>query len=127
MARFGRTKSPGSAPASSPKRAALRSCSSPLRARTREEYAIIDRLIGGHPRMLEYLDGLLRGGSARFAEVEERLLRLAGKLGIGIGEADNLPAALRSSLLIGAHDILLGALLAAAREAGDEPAFLHAT
>ncbi len=28
--------------------------------------------VGGHPRALEYLDALLRGGRARFADVQAR-------------------------------------------------------
>ncbi|MEW9534457.1 tetratricopeptide repeat protein [Microbispora sp. NPDC049125] len=39
-------------------------------------------VVGGHPRTLEYLDALLRGGQARFADVRERLERLLERQGI---------------------------------------------
>ncbi|MFC4531556.1 tetratricopeptide repeat protein [Sphaerisporangium dianthi] len=39
-------------------------------------------MVGGHPRTLEYVDALLRGGQARFADVRERLERLLRRRGI---------------------------------------------
>ncbi|MEU8207526.1 TIR domain-containing protein, partial [Streptosporangium sp. NPDC049046] len=38
--------------------------------------------VGGHPRTLEYLDALLRGGQARFDDVRERLEDLLDRRGI---------------------------------------------
>ncbi|MFC4531558.1 tetratricopeptide repeat protein [Sphaerisporangium dianthi] len=39
-------------------------------------------MVGGHPRTLEYVDALLRGGQARFADVRERLEGLLRRRGI---------------------------------------------
>src|SRR5262249_14142709 len=38
--------------------------------------------VGGHPRALEYLDALLRGGKARFPDVEQRLKKALEKKNI---------------------------------------------
>src|SRR5262249_42144736 len=38
--------------------------------------------VGGHPRTLEYLDALLRGGRARFDDVAERMERALRKRGV---------------------------------------------
>jgi hypothetical protein len=39
--------------------------------------AIVLRVIGGHPRALEFLDALLRGSEARFPAVAEKLRGIA--------------------------------------------------
>ncbi|MBG0816173.1 hypothetical protein [Planomonospora sp. ID82291] len=43
--------------------------------------------VGGHPRTLEYLDALLRGGEARFHDVRDRLEDLLDRRGIPDPEA----------------------------------------
>jgi len=72
------------------------------------------RLTGGHPRNLEYLDALLSGGHASFAEVAGRL---ATAIGAGTGlaslrtEAPGPPAA-AEKVALAAGDVLLGELCA---------------
>jgi tetratricopeptide (TPR) repeat protein len=69
--------------------------------------------IGGHPRMLEYLDALLRGGRGRLPEIRARLEAQARAAGVPL---DQMPAdldeAIARSLRVGAHDVLLSELLA---------------
>ena len=65
--------------------------------------------LGGHPRALEYLDGLLRGGNARSDEVASRLAAAGGGRDAG-------PAAVGAPLAeagaLAAEDVLLPRLLA---------------
>ncbi|MBI3270467.1 MAG: CHAT domain-containing protein [Planctomycetes bacterium] len=71
------------------------------------------RAIGGHPRLLEYLDGILRGGVARLPAVTERLRRQAAELGLSLEAApEKLQDAVVQALRVGASDILLDELLA---------------
>ncbi|MGC5664538.1 tetratricopeptide repeat protein [Micromonospora sp. WMMD723] len=81
------------------------------------------RAVGGHPRCLEYLDALLAGGQARFADVRIRLLnaaqtRLAARghtiidIGRYLSEHGNLDAALAETAALAADDVLLDDLLA---------------
>ncbi len=73
--------------------------------------------VGGHPRALEYLDALLRGGKARFPEVEQRLKKALEKKGIADparwrpDTAGGLDAALAETATLAADDVLLGTLL----------------
>ncbi len=46
-----------------------------LSSRDPEDVQFIRRAIGGHPRMLEYLDAILRQGEARLPDVKNRLMR----------------------------------------------------
>jgi tetratricopeptide (TPR) repeat protein len=74
------------------------------------------RMVGGHPRTLEYLDALLRGGSGRYHDVTARLTRAVhAKLGKQKGDrwlatAKTLDTALAESLTLAADDVLLGEL-----------------
>ncbi|MFI6236843.1 tetratricopeptide repeat protein [Micromonospora sp. NPDC050784] len=65
--------------------------------------------LGGHPRALEYLDGLLRGGHARSDEVASRLAAAGGGRDAGPAE-DGTPLAEAGALA--AEDVLLPRLLA---------------
>lgn len=86
----------------------------------------IVRSIGGHPRMIEYVDGLLRGGAARFPAVREKLEACAAAAGVAIeGSAGDLDSAVLQGPLIGAQDILLDALLAVVDEHGDRETLLQ--
>ncbi len=91
-----------------------------------ENLAEVQRRIGGHPRLLEYLDGILRAGKARFPEVVERLRSQATEAGIslerGVGD---LSGAMRDAAMIGARDVLLDELLAIATENGDAETLLQ--
>ena len=82
--------------------------------------------IGGHPRMLEYLDGILRKGHARLPGVAERLRRAAKDAGVPLkSDVSDLDEALRSTVLLGARDILLDELVALAGEQGDADTLLQ--
>jgi len=74
--------------------------------------------VGGHPRTLEYLDALLRGGQARFKDIEHRLKKALTQKGIGDpsqwyrGTRGNLDVALAEAVTLAADDVLLDTLLA---------------
>ncbi len=76
------------------------------------------RLVGGHPRSLEYLDALLSGGIARYPDVTERL---GAAITRRLDDADRgrwltactaLDAALAETVTLAADDVLLDELLA---------------
>ncbi|MGH4011882.1 MAG: tetratricopeptide repeat protein, partial [Pseudonocardiaceae bacterium] len=73
--------------------------------------------LGGHPRALEYLDALLRGGQARFDDVADRLEAALDKRGITrserwlAGVAGDLDRALAETITLTVDDVLLPALL----------------
>jgi tetratricopeptide (TPR) repeat protein len=76
------------------------------------------RDVGGHPRALEYLDALLRGGEARFRDVGIRLETALEQRGIGDARAwigdrvgGALDRALAETVTLAAADVLLGDLL----------------
>ncbi|MEU4534579.1 TIR domain-containing protein [Streptosporangium sp. NPDC023825] len=73
--------------------------------------------VGGHPRTLEYLDALLRGGEARFDDVRERLEDLLDRRGIPDPAAwlrsagSDLDAALAEAVTLAVDDTVLGELV----------------
>src|SRR5205807_4139153 len=73
--------------------------------------------VGGHPRTLEYLDALLRGGEARFEDVAERMERTLEARGVRepkawIEEATgDLDRALAEAVTLAVDDVLLAELL----------------
>lgn len=92
-----------------------------------EANRLIYDTIGGHPRMLEYLDGIMRGGIARLTQVTGRLQQQARQAGISLNTGlKDLPEAVQEVIVLGAHDILLNELLTMARDNGDE-AILYQT
>ena len=74
-------------------------------------------LVGGHPRTLEYLDALLRGGAAVFPDVAARLETALDQRGITDparwlrGVEGDLDRALAETVTLAADDILLDSLL----------------
>ncbi|MCU0894581.1 MAG: CHAT domain-containing protein, partial [Rhodospirillales bacterium] len=74
--------------------------------------------VGGHPRALEYLDALLRGGRARFPDVQKRLNAALAKQGVTdpsrwcADTACGLDAALAETVTLASADVLLDDLLA---------------
>jgi tetratricopeptide (TPR) repeat protein len=74
--------------------------------------------VGGHPRTLEYLDALLRGGRARFDDVAERMERALAARNVAQPRAwlkqpgRDLDQALAEAVTLAVDDILLEALLA---------------
>lgn len=98
-----------------------------LQGRAPAELAQVLRVIGGHPRMLEFLDGVLRGGEGRLAHVTRKLRAVLDDAGIAIGNAVvDLDEGLQQVLLLGARDVLLEELLELARHEGTEEVLLQA-
>jgi tetratricopeptide (TPR) repeat protein len=75
------------------------------------------RDVGGHPRTLEYLDALLRGGQARFDDVADRMEDRLRDRGIADPAAwlarpgRDLDASLAEAVTLSVDDILLSGLL----------------
>ena len=75
------------------------------------------RDVGGHPRTLEYLDALLRGGHARFDDVAERMEQRLSERGIEDPEAwlatqaRDADGALAEAVTLAVDDVVLGNLL----------------
>jgi tetratricopeptide (TPR) repeat protein len=70
------------------------------------------RLIGGHPRMLEYLDAILHKGTGRLSIVEEKLRENVSRLGLKVEDlGGNFEQSLQDAIRIGAQDIFLDELL----------------
>ncbi len=80
--------------------------------------------VGGHPRALEYLDALLRGGKARFPDVQAKLRKQLKANGIAdparwcADTTGGLDAALAETVTLAADDVLLDQLLA---QLADDP------
>ena len=92
-----------------------------------ERIKLIQRVIGGHPRMIEYLDAILNKGRARLAAVEEKLRKLATKENIDLKQSgDEIEDKIRKALDVGVADIMLGELLdLAAKHSGDRQVLLQ--
>ena len=75
------------------------------------------RDVGGHPRTLEYLDALLRGGQARFDDVAERMEDRLRDRGIADPAAwlarpgRDLDASLAEAVTLSVDDVVLSGLL----------------
>ncbi|MGW3411713.1 TIR domain-containing protein, partial [Streptomyces sp. NPDC000888] len=73
--------------------------------------------VGGHPRALEYLDALLRGGPARFPDIADRMETALENRGIPdperwlAGMQGDLDTALAETVTLAVDDILLDTLL----------------
>ena len=76
------------------------------------------RLVGGHPRSLEYLDAFLSGGSGRYPDITRRLKQAlnarldATKMSALLGAEWKLDDAIAEVATIAADDVLLDQLLA---------------
>ncbi|WP_245679587.1 CHAT domain-containing protein, partial [Actinomadura hibisca] len=89
-----------------------------LDALTPEQQKLAWAEVGGHPRTLEYLDALLRGGEGRFGDITRRLRRglkersdVADPAVLLAQTSGDLDAALAESVTLAARDVLLGDLL----------------
>ncbi|MFZ9752581.1 MAG: CHAT domain-containing protein [Cyanobium sp.] len=91
------------------------------------DMAALLRRIGGHPRILEFLDGLLSQGQGRLPAVSERLDRALAQAGMtpGTGVRD-LDEGVRQVVSLGMRDVLLAELLNLARDQGLEDVLLQA-
>jgi tetratricopeptide (TPR) repeat protein len=67
--------------------------------------------IGGHPRLIEFVNALLRQGRANLKEVTGKLRRLAGQHGIALTGSRPLTEAVKEAVLLGSRDIFLDELL----------------
>jgi tetratricopeptide (TPR) repeat protein len=89
--------------------------------------AMVLRVIGGHPRMLEFLDAVLRGGQGRLPHVTEKLQKVLAESGIDLAHATGeLDEGIHAALLLGARDVFLEELLGLARREGIDEALLQA-
>ena len=99
-----------------------------LHALAASELTTALKLIGGHPRMLELLDALLRRGQGRLKHVSTRLDALAERAGVSLKKLTRLRSLdeqLQATLQLGARDVFLDELLALSRGAGTDAALLQ--
>ena len=83
-----------------------------LRDLDTEDRRLLVRAIGGHPRLIELTDALMRGGTADFRHVQRKLRDLAARQGVSLAPERPLETALDQAMLLGSADILLDELLA---------------
>ncbi len=77
-----------------------------------EQRRILVRVIGGHPRLVEFTDALLRAGRANLVEVSDKLIDLADRVEVDLTAAvGDLSEATRQALALGSADILLEDLI----------------
>ena len=73
---------------------------------------LITRVIGGHPRLIEFTDALLRGGRSSLRHVQTRLRDLAAHHDIDLHGGRPVTQAIDQAMILGSADILLTELLA---------------
>jgi hypothetical protein len=84
-----------------------------LRELSAQDRRLVQHTIGGHPRLIEFLDVVLRDGpGARFRHVTRKLRALATAEGIELREPHALADGVSEVLRLGSRDILLEALVA---------------
>ena len=72
---------------------------------------LLARVIGGHPRLIEFADALMRGGRASLRHVQVRLRNVARDEGVALAANRSLDDAVDQALLLGSADIMLTELL----------------
>ena len=82
-----------------------------LRALEPEDRRVLVRAVGGHPRLIEFTDALLRGGHAGFRHVQAKLRDLARREAADLSAASSVDAAVEQAMLLGSADILLEGLI----------------
>jgi hypothetical protein len=82
-----------------------------LRGLPTEDRRVLARVIGGHPRLIEYADALVRGKPTGLKAVQARLRDLARRVGVDLDRPRPLGQAVEETLLLGSADILLSELL----------------
>ncbi|MEJ2851873.1 MULTISPECIES: CHAT domain-containing protein, partial [unclassified Saccharothrix] len=84
-----------------------------LRTLSTEDRQLVNATIGGHPRLLEFLDVLLRKGTAAdFRHITTKLRDLARHEHIDLRPNRDLTTGIADTVRLGTRDILLSALLA---------------
>ena len=78
-----------------------------LRALPQEDRTFVAPAIGGHPRLIEFVDALLRGGRTELRDTARRLRALAREHQLDLRRPRALDDALDDAVLLGAADILL--------------------
>ena len=73
---------------------------------------LVSRAIGGHPRLIEFVDALLRGGKTGLKETAGKLRSLARDHELDLRQPRDLTAALDDAIALGAANILLDDLTA---------------
>ena len=79
-----------------------------------EDTRLLTRTIGGHPRLIEFADALLRGGRAAhisLKHVQVKLRDLARDRGVTLERQPSLPTVVDQAMVLGSADILLTQLL----------------
>ena len=82
-----------------------------LRGLPPEEVRLLHRVVGGHPRLIEYIDALVRGKPAQLRSVQRKLRELARQEGVDLRRPRPLDQAVNAALVLGSADILLDELL----------------
>jgi len=82
-----------------------------LRELEPDDRRVVVATIGGHPRLLEFVNALLRQGRANLRDVTTKLRRLAGEHGITLAGRRSLTQAVEEAVLLGSRDIFLDQLL----------------
>jgi tetratricopeptide (TPR) repeat protein len=92
-----------------------------LKGRPPEVLSKILRMIGGHPRVLEYLDAILHSGTGRLSIVEEKLRENVNRMGLSVSDLGrNLDQSLQDAIRVGAQDIFLDEFLATVVENSED-------
>jgi hypothetical protein len=83
-----------------------------LRDLSAADRQLLHSTVGGHPRLIYFVDALCRGGKSNLADVTRQLRRLAADQGVTISASPvDLSEAVRQALALGSENILLDALL----------------
>jgi hypothetical protein len=82
-----------------------------LSALDADDRTVIARTIGGHPRLIEFADALLRGGAVNLRDAANRLRRLARANSIDLTRPRRPDEVLDDVVVLGSTDILLEDLL----------------
>ncbi len=75
------------------------------------DQALLIRAIGGHPRLIEFTDALLRGGLSSLRHVRTKLRDLASAEGVELSQRRPMDQAIDQAMVLGSADILLTELL----------------
>jgi tetratricopeptide (TPR) repeat protein len=76
-----------------------------------EDRTILVRSIGGHPRLIEFVDAMMRRGKAINPHVKERLNQLAQHANRPVSRPSGVADAAATAVELGAEDILIQGLL----------------